>query len=152
VSQDASRAFFLDGVDETAEASYQVEPVHALINYFASPAIDVRVVVEAFDDKRYVVIGIPPFERTPVVCRANTPDGVRGNDRMHRGDFYVRTGSPIAVQKVQNAEMMHELLELAAGHRTAETLRVLRAGGVSLDQVSPPDRYAEEVSDLADYL
>ncbi len=149
VRQDGGR-FIADGVDADVESTYEAEKVYELVNEYASPTIELRVVVVEHDTKRFVAIAVPPFQRTPVVCRRPTPDGVTKNDALRPGDFFVRTGSPVSATRVNTAAMMEDLLQVAAGRRAAETIRMLRAGGLAPETLSVSDPLDGEVEDLAD--
>lgn len=127
------------------------------MNFYASPAVELRVLTLEHQGKRFIVIDIQPFERTPIVCRNNTPDGTRGNHQMSRGTFYVRMRSPIGTAPVQSDSMMHEVLEFAVQRRLAELERMLRGAGLTLTEAAgaAPDIAARrafdaEVQDLGD--
>jgi hypothetical protein len=70
---------------------------------------------------------------------------------MREGDCFVRTGSPVATQRVKSAEMMADLLEIAVVRRIAEQDRIRREAGVSSFPVQE-SRFDNEVSDVADAL
>jgi predicted HTH transcriptional regulator len=144
--------FVPEGLDAATLATYEPEVVYEFVNDYASPTIELRLIVVEESPLNFAVIAVPPFERTPVVCRRNTPDGVEKNNTMRAGEIFVRTGSPISTSRVSAAAMMEDLLQLAAGRRAAETIRMLRAGGVALDTLQPPDPIQEEVQDIVDHL
>jgi predicted HTH transcriptional regulator len=146
------KAFKRDGVTPDHEASYQVEAIFEFVNRYASPPIDLRVLPVEFEGKRFVAIVIPPFERTPVVCQRDTPPNAPR--KMKKGEVYVRSSATAKIEttKVTSAPMMEELLQRAAGLRLAETIQMLRAGGLLIESPAPGDPLQKEVEDLADLL
>jgi predicted HTH transcriptional regulator len=150
VAQNEDRSFLVEGVSEASVATYVQETVYEFINRFASPPVELRVAPFEHVDKQFVVIAISPFERTPVVCRRNTPDGVAKSDQMYVGDFFVRTGDRVGTSIVTSAQMMSDLLELATSRRYSEMSRLQRESGV----LTPPavDAFDAEVNDVADLL
>jgi predicted HTH transcriptional regulator len=151
VSQ-TNKVFSIDGVDAAVEATYNGEAIYEHINWYASPPIDSRTIVLEHLGKRFVVMVIAPFERTPVVCRHPTPDGTPKKDAMKPGDFFVRTAEKIETKRVDSAQLMEDLLQLAAGRRAAEIIRILRTGGVAPEAMTPGDRFEKEVEDFGDFL
>jgi predicted HTH transcriptional regulator len=147
VAQDQQRQFVVEGIDATNEATFVQEAVYELVNRYASPPVELRVMPLDHDGKLFIIIDIQPFERTPVVCKRNTPDGTRGKDQMHKGDFFVRTGSPVSTQPVQSDAMMHEVLEFAVIRRLAEMQRIQRAATAS---GAAQNAFNAEASDLGD--
>jgi predicted HTH transcriptional regulator len=147
VAQDQQRQFVVEGIDATNEASFVQETVYDFVNRYASPPVELRVLPLEHGGKRFIIMDIQPFERTPVVCKRNTPDGMPANDQLRSGDFFVRTGSPVSTQRVQSDAMMHEVLEFAVIRRLAEMQRIQRA---ALASGAAQNAFDAEVSDLGD--
>lgn len=147
VAQNDERHFVIEGIDTTNEASFVQETVYEFVNRYASPPVELRVLPIEYDTKRFIIIDIQPFERTPVVCKRNTPDTTSANDRMRAGDFFVRTGSPVSTQRVQSEAMMHEVLEFAVIRRVAEMQRIQRA---VMATTATQNAFDAEVNDLGD--
>ena len=147
VAQDDARNFVVEGVQSDSEATFSQEAVYEFVNSYASPPVELRVTPMEHRGLRFVTIDVWPFERTPVVCQRNTPDGTRGNDQMHVGDFFVRTGDIVGTRRVTSAAMLHEIIEFAVIRRLAEIQRILGAAGIPSGAPSPFDT---EVSDLGD--
>lgn len=148
VAQREDRNFVPTGIEESHGQTYVQEMVYEFVNSYASPPIELRVMMLDHEDKRFVIIAVPPFERTPVVCRKNTPDGTKKGDQMREGDFFVRTGDRVATERVKSAGMMSELLEMAVIRRTAEQNRLRR--GAAAESITTQNRLDEEVKDVAD--
>jgi predicted HTH transcriptional regulator len=147
VSQDQQRQFSADGVSATNEASFIQEDVYEFVNLYASPPVEVHAFSLEHQLKKFIIIDVQPFERTPIVCRRNTPDGTQSNDQMHEGDFFVRVGSPVSTQRVKSDAMMHEVLEFAVIRRLAEVQRIQRTATTSNEGRNVFDA---EVADLDD--
>jgi predicted HTH transcriptional regulator len=87
ISQDTQRQFSAVGVSAKTEASFIQETVYEFVNTYASPPVELRVLTLEHQAKRFIIIDVQPFERTPLVCRRNTPDGTPGNDQMRGATF-----------------------------------------------------------------
>ncbi len=92
VAQDKDRNFIVEGMDAPNIQTFVQEVVYEFVNLFASPPVELLVVATEYEKKRFVVIAISPFERTPVVCRRNAPDGLPKVDQMHEADFLFELG------------------------------------------------------------
>jgi predicted HTH transcriptional regulator len=115
----------LTGVDDDHLNSFDFDKIIDQLGKFSSPQVTVDIVVHQQDALRYLAFDVHQFSDSPVVCRRNTPDSVRGNDRLTQGEVYVRptSGRPRTV-KVTDAALMHDLLELAAESRARRMLEV----------------------------
>ena len=142
--------FVAEGIQPEHAESFKAEAVYDFVNMYASPPIELRIITVTFDEKPYVAIVIPPFERFPVVCRKNTPDGAARP--MREGEVYVRVSPPVKTTRLTSAPMMDELLQRAAAFRAAETLRILSAGGIKIETLFPADPLRKEIEDLGDFL
>jgi predicted HTH transcriptional regulator len=149
VSQDDFRNFVVEGIIPANAQTFVHEVVYEFVNRYASPPVELRVLQFAFDGKDFVVISVSPFERTPIVCRRNTPDGTPKTDQMHEGAFYVRTTDRVGTERVKSAAMMSDLLELATVRRMAEQDRLRREAGLGPTSRS---HFDDEVKDIDDFL
>lgn len=147
VSQDPQRQFIAVGVSAAHEPSFIQETVYEFVNQYASPPVELRVFPLEYQGKKFIIIDVQPFERTPIVCRKNTPDGTSKNDQMRDGEFFVRVGSPVSTQRVKSEAMMHEVLEFAVIRRLAEVQRIQRTAAASYEGRNVFDA---EVADLDD--
>ena len=153
VSQDSQRRFVVDGMAAHTILTYVQEIVLQFVTAYASPPVELRVVSQFMHDgKSFVLIAVSPFDRTPVVCHNTTPTGLKKPDQMNAGDFFIRTSNPAGTSKAVRADMIQDLLQIAAGRRAAEIIRSLNEGGVRFDQVSTTSRFDGEVEDIADRL
>lgn len=137
------------GVSLDNEVTYETETIYEDVNKYASPPIPLRTFPIAVVQFRFVAIVIPPFERTPVVCRRNSPGDV--SEKLTRGTVYIRTGSPVASQQIQSAEQMEDLLQHATSLRLAATMRILQSSGATESFIVPTE-IEREVTDIANFL
>lgn len=122
----------LDGIHADCEATYDADDVLEAINKFANPPVTATVRVMLFDERRFVVIQVAPFERTPVICRRGTPDGV--SDVMRRGDIFVRSRDRIATTRLVDDDLMAELVEVAAERRAAQIIGTAQRAGLRMPE------------------
>ena len=112
------------GITKEHEATYDADDVIEAINRHARPPVNciVRVLAEA-DGRRFVGIEVQPFDRSPVFCKRSTPDNVDSNDRLVEGSLYVRNSDRIGTTRVVDADLMAEILEIAAERQAAEIMQ-----------------------------
>ena len=154
VGQREDGPFTLDGVDEATRDTYDHETIYDFVNDYASPAIELLLLHITHAQKHFVAIAVAPSERSPVICRRSTPDnsGLRSPDQMHTCEIYVRTGAPVASKRASSAAMLEDLLQAAAARRAAEMIRVMRAAGAFEEIPQRPNRFDQEIGDLADFF
>lgn len=114
------------GIEPAHLGLFDYDDIMDQLDKFASPQIRVDIVIHDHDDgKRFLAFGVHQFDDSPVVCRNNSPDGVKGKERLATGEFYVRAtrGKPQTV-KVTDAAQINDLLELAAEFRARRMLEV----------------------------
>jgi hypothetical protein len=133
VSQDGDRRFVFDGITQDSADTFVQEIVADHVNNYASPSVEVCVVPVTHESKLVVAAVVAPFSHTPVVCRRDTPAGA--TPPLRNGGLYVRMSDPVRTSRIMHAHMMQDLLQLAAGRRAAEIIRMLRDGGVRLEEL-----------------
>ncbi len=149
VSQDMQRQFVADGITAANQATFVQETVYEFVNRYASPPVELRVLAISHNGKRFIVIDVQPFERIPVVCSRNSPNGTAPSDELREGDFFVRVGSPqVGTQRVKSAAMMHEVLEFAVIRRLSEVQRIQRGAASS---GTSQKTFDDEVGDLDEF-
>ena len=135
----------LTGIQQWHLDTFDYDDIVDQLSKYASPQIDVEIVVHDHDDgKRYLAIRVHQFRDSPVICRNNSPDGVKPKDRLVAGELYVRatTGRPQTV-KVTDASRLHDLLELAAEFRARRMLEVGRHIGLVAGETAASKYEAE---------
>lgn len=150
------------GVTAAIAAEFDPEVVYEFINKFASPSLDVQVLIVNVDGKDYVSIAVPPFERTPTICRMVTPEGVPKEDVMRLGDIFIRPLNRIETRRIQNGSEMDELLQRALARRVSEFFGELRPEAISRTLLAGGKfdagaqdramRFDDETEDIDDYL
>jgi len=154
VRQEKGKIVERQGVTDVVEHSYDHETIYEFVNSYASPAIELRISIVEVEEQRFVAISIPPFHRTPTICRKDTPAAVGDNERMKAGDVFIRPLDKICTRKVQTAEEMDELIQRSVERRASELLRVLLASG-RIDEALravEKSRFEKEVEDIEKYL
>ena len=114
----------LTGITAKELATFDVDKIIAKINAFASPHVDIDIVLVSHRDVQYLAIQVHEFSDTPIVCRKN---GDRG---LVEGGLYIRPPGKAQTTRAMNAPQMDDLLELAAEKRARRILEV--AGRVGL--------------------
>lgn len=77
----------LTGISDEDLATYEVDEVIDAIHRFASPSVDVRLVLVPYRDSRiFLTLQVFEFADTPVVCRRDGPP----NSGLKQGAVYIR--------------------------------------------------------------
>ncbi len=105
----------LTGISESDLSTYDLDSILDTMNRYTSPPLNVDIVtVKHSDDKVYLVIYIYEFDDKPFVCKRNGP-----NNEIKEGDIYIRPlGGRPRTTKIQSADDLHDLLELAADKKS----------------------------------
>ncbi|MGZ5095231.1 MAG: AlbA family DNA-binding domain-containing protein, partial [Burkholderiales bacterium] len=140
-------AVSLDGVKPEHLTDYDNDTIIQLINTHARPPVDLSVRIVPFDGKEFVGIEVAQFARTPVFCAKPTPNGTPEKLRLREGDVYVRSNERIATTRAVNAELMAEVLEVAAETRAAQIVATAQRIGLRIPD-SALKQFAKEISDF----
>jgi predicted HTH transcriptional regulator len=118
----------LTGITPDHLSTYDPDDIAAHINAYASPHVDLDVVlVRHHEGRDYLAIYVREFRDTPFVCKKNGPD----KSRIIAGRVYVRLPSPARTTAITGAQQMHDLLELAAEKRARTLLEKARRVGLT---------------------
>lgn len=120
------------GIDPKDLGTFDNDEIIDQLEKYASPRVQLAIVLHDHDDgNRFLVFHVGQFDDCPILCRNNSPDGVKPNDRLASGDIYVRptTGRPRTI-KANDARLVHDLLELAAEFRARRMLEIARRVGL----------------------
>lgn len=122
---------FLDGIKAEHLATFDYDNILDQLSKFSSPQLELDIVVHEDEGKQFLVFDVRQFDETPIVCRKNSPDGLKSNDRLVKGDIYIRpaSGKP-QTKRLDDASEMHSVLELAAEQRATRMLQVGRRIGL----------------------
>jgi predicted HTH transcriptional regulator len=126
------------GIQNGHLQSFDADVVLSQMNSYASPHLEVDVVLVSYrDDRSFLVFDVHEFFDTPVVCKKNGPDSLRNSpDCLAAGEIYVRpTGMP-RTTKISDASQLHDLLELAAEKRARRLLEQAQRIGMTAGETS----------------
>lgn len=138
------------GITDADAATYEQDAVLALVNGFASSAIELYVVRVPVEKQEYVFMHVFPFRRTPVICRKNTPDTTPKNERLEAACLYIRTADDkIETTRIRTPAQMEELLEMATEQRARELLRSAERVGFQ-PPADAEQQFHDELGDLSD--
>ena len=142
----------LTGIQNDHLSTFDYDEIIDQLSKYASPQVAVDMVVHDHDDgRRYLAIHVHQFQDAPVVCRNNSPDDVKGKERLLAAEVYVRptTGRP-RTEKVSDAARLHDLLELAAEFRARRMLEVGKRVGLVPGETSA-SYFDAELSTIQDF-
>lgn len=132
----------LTGVTPDHEKTYDQDGLIATVNTYARPAVSLTVRVLEYDAKRFIGVRVRQFDRTPIICGNPTPQAA-GADALRRGDIVARTKNRISTSKVGDADLVAEILEIAAEQRATEIISTAQRMGLRLPSQAR-DEFARE--------
>lgn len=103
-------AYVAEGMSEADFHSFKQDDVSAEVNKYADPFVELSVIKDELDGKRFVQIQVREFAESPVVCKKDGSD-------FRVGVIYVRSRRTIETTELRAQQDMRELLE-AAGRET----------------------------------
>jgi len=115
------------GITEEHLATYDVDLVTDQTNSYVSPHVDLDIVVHEFEGRKFLVIRVHEFAEIPLVCKKNGPDG----SGIVKGGVYIRLPGTASTTKIQSAEQMRDLLNLAGEKRAREILETAKRVGMA---------------------
>jgi predicted HTH transcriptional regulator len=139
----------LDGMVREHEAGYTQDDLYALVNRYARPFVRLEVRFVEFDRKRFIGIEIREFERSFIFCGNAMPQEA-GNSRLLVGDIPARSLDAIATTKVHDADLVAELIEIAAEKRAADIISTAQRIGLKMPE-QDRDLFAAERADFEDF-
>ncbi|MHB8152482.1 MAG: hypothetical protein ACYDGW_05915 [Vulcanimicrobiaceae bacterium] len=121
----------LGGILPDHESGYTQDNVMALVNRHARPAVFLALRLIEFEGRRFVGIEVQPFDRTPIICGVATPNEA-GNAILRVGDIVARTRDRVATSRVSDANLIAEIIEVAAEKRAQEIITTAQRIGLRL--------------------
>lgn len=114
----------LTGVLPEHLATFDVDKMTDQVNAYVSPHVDLDIVVVPYrNGKEFLAIQVNEFVDTPLVCKKNGPDTIKGtSEELAKGIVYVRPVGVPRTTRITEAGQMHDLLELAAEKRARRLL------------------------------
>lgn len=143
VSQRGS-SWDLTGIAPLDLKSYDPDVIVAQLNSFASPFVDLDIVIVEHANQQFLAIQAREFIATPVVCKKNGPSGTD----IREGDIYIRSVGKPETTRITRAGDLEDLLTLAAEKRARSILEQGRRVGLVAATSSSADRFAKELGDL----
>ncbi len=133
----------LTGVSDEHFATYDVDDVIDAIHKFASPSVEIALVVVVYgNERRFLTLQVFEFVDTPIVCRRSGPP----DSGLKQGAVYVRPPGGARTTEVQSSDQMHDLLNLAAEKRARGMLETARRIGLEPTPSKKP--FDEELGGL----
>ncbi len=128
----------LKGVSAETLETYDSDDMHDFVNRYASPTVSFDVVTHSDDSGlTYLVVQVHEFEDRPIVCKRNG-DGIR------EGAFYIRPLGKPETREVQDANEIHDILELAVEKNTKRFLYQIKKVGVDFASIQPQESDSEK--------
>jgi predicted HTH transcriptional regulator len=112
--------------------TWDVDKVQQYVNKYAEPYVHLEIWFPQDNDKQFVVIRVKQFDTVPVLCKKDLPE-----ENLRKGDLLVRPLGTIESRRVQTAEEMRAVLNIAMDIGIQRFLE--RARRVGLPPISPTD-------------
>lgn len=96
----------ITGVSDQVLKTYDPDNVLDAVNRHASPPVNLELVLVRHRDAKLLVIAVQEFRELPVICQ-------RAGDGLDAGSVYVRPEKKPETRRIQNAEEMRALLDVA---------------------------------------
>jgi len=120
------------GVQPDHLQTWDVDKVQQYVNKYAEPYVQLEICFPEDNGKQFVVIRIKQFDTVPVLCKKDLKE-----QNLHKGDLLVRPLGTVESRRVQTAEEMREVLDIAVDVGIQKFLK--RARRVGLSPISPSD-------------
>jgi predicted HTH transcriptional regulator len=118
----------LTGISDGHMSTFDVDEIIDVINKFASPPINVEVVIVTYrNGNKFLAIQAHEFTDNPFVCKKNGPDQYR---HLRAGDVFIRPEGKPRTTRIMCAEDMQDLMELAAEKKARRILEVAHRIGL----------------------
>ncbi|MGA9351046.1 MAG: ATP-binding protein [Anaerolineae bacterium] len=112
--------------------TWDVDNVQQYVNKYAEPYGQLEICFPEDSGKQFVVIRVKQFDTVPVLCKKDLP-----GENLYRGDLLVRPLGTVESRRVQTAEEMRGVLDIAIDIGIQKFLA--RARRVGLPSISPSD-------------
>ena len=137
------------GIQPLHEATYNQDDLIALVNRHAKPPVSLRLRFVAHNDIRFIGLEVEAASPGPIICFRDTPPEA-GDARMYEGNIPVRSLDRIATTRLVNAELMAELVEIAAEKRAAQIIATAQRIGLRMPDAAA-DQFRREREDFGDF-
>jgi predicted HTH transcriptional regulator len=120
-----------DGMEAEHMVGYTFDTIFELVNRHARPSISLTVRTVELDSRNFVGIEVREFERVPIFCGVATPNEA-GADGLRIGDMPGRSRDRIATSRVYDADLVAEIIEVAAEKRAASIIATAQRVGLRM--------------------
>lgn len=121
----------LTGLDPAHERSYNQDDLVALVNRYARPPVSLTMRIVEYEGRRFIGVLVQPFDRVPIICGNPMPQEA-GRHALKLGEIPARTKDRVSTSKVGDADLVAEILEIAAEKRAAEIISTARRLGLQM--------------------
>lgn len=139
------------GLSDEDQNSFDQTKVNDFLHKYTDPKHTCSVYKTEFDGKKVILIRVPEFADTPIICKKNADDS-HSSQLLKAGGIYIRTAKGTS-ELVPSSEEMRELLNRATLKRGDELLsnieRLLK--GVPLTK-DGDEKYKEEIAGAEKYV
>jgi len=137
----------LQGISDEDLRTFDPDDVIEAINKYAKPPVEAAVYTIEEGAKKFLVIDIAPFDRTPVMCSKTAP-GDSGR-KFKSGNIFARSPERVSTTRVAEYSLMAEIIEIAAEKRAADIISTAQRIGLRMPS-SDRDSFARERSEFGD--
>jgi predicted HTH transcriptional regulator len=123
----------LTGIDPAHERTYNQDDLIALVNRYARPPVTLTMRVVECESRRFIGVLVQPFERIPIICGNPMPQEA-GRHALKLGEIPARTKDRVSTSKVGDADLVAEILEIAAEKRAAEIISTAQRLGLRMPE------------------
>lgn len=123
----------LTGIDPVHERTYNQDDIIALVNRHARPPVTLVMRVVEYEGQRFIGVLVQPFERVPIICGNRMPQEA-GRHALRLGEIPARTRDRISTSKIGDADLVAEILEIAAEKRAAEIISTAQRLGLQMPE------------------
>lgn len=142
------RDFEFLGLSEVSWNSFDVTDVNQLLHNFADPVFTCNVLKRIIDNKKVVIIDIPEFIETPIICK-NSAFSSKNTQILQKGAIYIRTAKCTS-EMITSVEDMRNILGRSLANKSDELLlsiQKLISGKPILPNESSQNAYVNEIKD-----
>jgi hypothetical protein len=127
-------------------ATFQQDHVQSHVNDYADPYVELTLSLLKLDEVgTFAVLTIAPFDRVPVICKKDGPEGLRA------GAVYTRARKKHETIEIPSQTEMREILSRASLIEAQQRIRdAEQVGLISHSQPVPsaPEKFDEQLGDL----
>jgi predicted HTH transcriptional regulator len=139
--------FELSGIEAGHLNTYDPDDVLEAVNKYARPPVEAAIFTVEEEGHKFLVIDVAPFKRSPVVCTKSAPDN--SGRKFKGGDVFARTAGRVSTTRIVDADLMEEIVEIAAEKRAGEIIATAQRIGLRMP-ASDQEAFAKERTAFGD--